>query len=98
MQEKKKYRFLVIVFATLLFVTFLWYPNNSWTTLMGDDLIAVTGFKSLGFWGMMTHPADIKMGKIRPIQKIILYIVYLCGGTDYKTHYVIARLFESSPK
>lgn len=93
MQEKKKYRFLLIVFAALLFVTFLWYPNNSWTTLMGDDLIAVTGFKSLGFWGMMTHPADIEMGKIRPIQKIILYIVYLCGGTEYKTHYVIARLF-----
>ena len=92
-KKKKILQSEIIPIIVFFLVTFIWYHNNKWSVLMGDDLIAVTGFKELGFWGNLFNATDISTGKIRPIQKLILYIVYLIGGVDYKKYYVIARIF-----
>ncbi|WP_312647420.1 hypothetical protein [Aminipila sp.] len=76
----------------LVAITFMWYQNNNWSVLMGDDLIAVTGFKNLGFWGNLFCADDIAMGKIRPIQKAMLYVVYYFCGIDYKAYYIVSRI------
>lgn len=91
--ESIKAREFLRVVVILTIITFIWYRNNHWSVVMGDDLIAINGFSSLGFWGNLFNSSDIAMGKIRPIQKIMLWIVYIICGTDYRKYYFITRLF-----
>lgn len=76
----------------IMVMVFIWYPNNHWKILMGDDLIAVTDFKENGFIGSLINATDFSLGKIRPIQKIILYFVYLICGIEYKKYYIVSRI------
>lgn len=92
--KRKKYLYEVAFSLLLAFVfTFVWYQSTHWTVLMGDDLIAVAGFNDLGLWGNLLNSADIMMGKIRPTQKIMLYVVYRLCGIDYQAYYVVTRIF-----
>jgi hypothetical protein len=93
--DNKKRNFMRDLACVLIITiaTFIWYQSNSWSVLMGDDLIAVTGFKNLGFWGNLFNLDDVAMGKIRPIQKAMLYIIYAFCGVEYKAYYVVSRIF-----
>lgn len=90
-KDDKLMRYVGVVIS-LFALTFIWYQNNHWSVLMGDDIIAVSGFQTLGFWENLVNPADIAMGKVRPISKILLYVVYLIGGVDYKKYYIVTRI------
>lgn len=90
--NKKKTIEFIILLAILTVVGFGWYRNGRWSVLMGDDLIAVYGFKTLGFWGNLFNMTDISMGKIRPVQKTILWIAYVICDTDYKKYILLSKI------
>ena len=93
MQSKKKKIILeILVFVSLVLIMCIWYPNNNWKVIMGDDLIAVTGFKDRGFIGTLLNPENAQMGKVRPVSTIILYIVYKICNLSYAKYFLINRI------
>ena len=89
--KKKEIEYTLVLILLAIFV-FVWYRNNHWSVLMGDDLIAVNEFDTLGLKNSLLSSADLAMGKFRPIQKIILWFAYLLCGIKYKKYYLLTRI------
>ena len=82
----------IIVFLSIIAFTFIYYPNNSWEVLMGDDLTAVSNYVEEGLWGVLFNPINAQMGKVRPVSTILLYLSYLLCGLDFSKYYLLNRL------
>lgn len=81
-----------VILVSFFAITFIWYRNNKWSVLMGDDLIAIGNLKEVGFWRTLFSPENISLGKVRPVSTILLYFIYLACGLSYKKYYFVLRL------
>ena len=81
-----------VILVSFFAITFIWYRNNKWSVLMGDDLIAIGNPKEVGFWRTLFSPENISLGKVRPVSTILLYFIYLACGLSYKKYYFVLRL------
>lgn len=93
-----KYKWLIewlVSAILLLLITFIWYRNNHWSVLMGDDIAAVNEFRTLGLRYNLINSADVALGKIRPISKIMLYVAYRICNLNYNNYYMMTRVLLS---
>lgn len=90
--NKKELVINILVFCSFIFLVFIFYQNNKWKVLMGDDLFAVNGFKDNGFWGTIINPLNFEGGKIRPVSTVFLYLSYLICDLDFSKYYLVNRV------
>lgn len=91
-EKKRAFLFNLLILFSFFIITFVWYRNNNWKVLMGDDLIAIGSFQENGFWKTLYNPDNISLGKIRPVSIILLYFVYIICGIEYAKYYFVLRL------
>lgn len=81
-----------LVLCGLIAVTFLWYRNNDWTVLTGDDLHLINMFEQNGLWKTMFCQEFIELGKIRPVSMLLTYFSYILCGLSFEKYYILNRI------
>lgn len=82
--------FLVLCGLTLLI--FLWYRNNDWTVLVGDDLHLINMFEQHGLWNTMFSEEFIQLGKVRPVSMLLTFFSYSLCGLNFEKYYILNRI------